>query len=63
MTPTEKQDGLSSPTPGETPSTWHDLAGHWLRTLTEKPEIEVLARREAALQRWRGMLPETPTRF
>ncbi len=60
MPPTEeRENALITPTPAEAFSTWHDLAGHLLRNpATRTLEGEALTRRLAALQRWRGLLPE-----
>jgi hypothetical protein len=44
--------------------TWQGIAGHWLGSPTVRSmEIETLARREAAVQRWRGLIPERPARL
>jgi hypothetical protein len=44
--------------------TWQDIAGHWLRSPEGRDyEAERLARRQAALQRWRGLIPETTARL
>lgn len=59
MPPSEKREDIISPTPPEAFSTWHDLAGHWLRSPgADAQGNEALARRLAALQRWRGLNPE-----
>jgi hypothetical protein len=65
MSPIEKRESaLITPTPPEAFSTWHDLAGHWLRNPAGKTqEGEALARRLAALQRWRGLAPEAGPSF
>ncbi len=39
----------------EAVSTWHDLAGHWLRAPTGESLDVTAARRLAAVQRWRGL--------
>ncbi len=40
----------------ESASTWHNLSGHWLRSPgAEATEVETLARRQAAVRRWRGL--------
>ncbi len=44
--------------------TWQNLAGHWLRPHTDLDhEPERLARRQAAVQRWRGLIPENTARL
>lgn len=40
--------------------TWQNLAGHWLRPHTD---LDHEIRRQAALQRWRGLNPETTARL
>jgi len=56
MTPPEKLIDATRQTISEGASTWHDLCGHWLRGPgAEALEIETLARRQAAVRRWRGM--------
>jgi hypothetical protein len=40
---------------------WQDIAGHWLRS--DRDHETELARRQAALQRWRGLNPEAAARL
>jgi hypothetical protein len=42
--------------------TWQGIAGHWLRSPSDY-ETETLARRQAAVQRWRGLIPENTARL
>jgi len=44
--------------------TWQNLAGHWLRSASERDhDIDAVARRQVAVQRWRGLIPENTTRL
>ncbi|MBY0510863.1 MAG: hypothetical protein K2P94_12045 [Rhodospirillaceae bacterium] len=44
--------------------TWQGISGHWLRSPSDRDcETEILARRQAAVQRWRGLIPETTARL
>ncbi len=39
---------------------WPELAGHWLQNpAVEALETEIGRRRQAALRRWRGLVPES----
>jgi nuclear transport factor 2 (NTF2) superfamily protein len=56
MTPTDKKADLTRRTTSDAFSTWHDLSGHWLRSPgAEALEMETMDRRQAAVQRWRGV--------
>jgi hypothetical protein len=57
----EKREDLRLVTPVSS-LTWHTLAGHWLRSPTAQAhESEASVRRQAAVQRWRGLPPEATT--
>ena len=59
MPSSENRENTFIPTPPEAFSTWHDLAGHRLRSpAADTQGAEAIARRLAALQRWRGLGPK-----
>ena len=55
--PEPREELRASATTPDTSFTWRGLAGHWLRT-SPAHETEALARRRAAVQRWRGLPTE-----
>jgi len=56
LTPPETLTDASRQTTSDNASTWHNLSGHWLRSPgAEAQEVETLARRQAAVRRWRGL--------
>ena len=55
--PEQREESRATAT--ATPLTWHEIAGHWLRSpAVQAQETESFARRQAAVQRWRGLPPE-----
>ncbi len=63
MSSVEKRENPTHIAPLEMSSSWPAMASQWVRDpAIETLENEVHARRQEALRRWRGLVPESPSR-